>query len=202
MTMRAFVLAVCVAVLIAGCAIGKPMPEVTTYIVESPLDQAVPPPRESLRVGSVRVAAPFAGAGLVYRFSDVRYASDPYNAFAADPAAMLSARITEWMEQADTASPSATSAMLDINVMELYGDFREGQRAAAVVALHVALVDESGPRRRVLYERSISRRIPLPEASAEALVNGYGTALAEVLSQLMHEHATQPSHIDQLLLTR
>jgi hypothetical protein len=33
--------------------------------------------------------------------------------------------------------------------------------------------------------RTLSRRIDLPEASFDALVRGYGTALAEILAELV-----------------
>jgi hypothetical protein len=36
-------------------------------------------------------------------------------------------------------------------------------------------------------ERTIASRVDLPQASPDALVRGYGTALADVLSQLVPE---------------
>jgi hypothetical protein len=41
--------------------------------------------------------APYDGVDLVYRTSAVRYVSDPYHAFLAEPGPMLSSRISEWL---------------------------------------------------------------------------------------------------------
>jgi hypothetical protein len=43
----------------------------------------------------------------------------------------------------------------------------------------------------VIQPRTITRRIDLPKASADALVRGYGTALAQILSQVAPDLGTQ-----------
>jgi hypothetical protein len=48
-----------------------------------------------------------------------------------------------------------------------------------------ALIDQAGVRPQLMYERTIASRVELPHASPDALVRGYGEALAEILSQLM-----------------
>jgi len=152
-------------------------------------------------MGSVRVAAPYARSELVYRLDDVRYASDPYHTFVAEPGAMLGSRMAEWLDRAGpfslVAQPGSArpaSYVLEASVAELYGDFRAGQPPAAVLAVQFALIDQGGVRPRVLYERSIARRVDLPKASPEVLVRGYGTALAEILAQVASELGAQIPH--------
>ena len=191
------------ALILAGCSVGKPIPTATTYVVDLPMpaDRTTKVERpETLRMGDVRVAAAYGGAGLVYRVDDVRYASDPYNAFIAEPGAMLGNRIAEWLDRAGpfktVAQPgSGRSApfVLEATVTELYGDFRPGRTPAAVVAVQFALVDLSGPRRQVTFESTIGRRAELPQASADALVRGYGKALGDILAQLVSELGAQTS---------
>ena len=53
--------------------------------------------------------------------------------------------------------------------------------------MQFALIDQAGARPRVVRERTIASRVDLPEASPDALVRGYGKALAEILSQLAPE---------------
>jgi cholesterol transport system auxiliary component len=189
-------LAASTTLIIVGCSIGRPIPQATTYIVDPPADVAVPSePRrpETLRIGNVRVAAPYAGSALVYRLDDVRYASDPYHTFASDPGAMLRSRIAEWLDQAGPFSVSqpgsarAAPYVLEAIVAELYGDFREGRPPAAVLAVQFTLMEQISARSKVIYERTIARRVDLPKASPDALVRGYGTALAEILSQAAPE---------------
>jgi cholesterol transport system auxiliary component len=174
----------CAALILAACSIGEPLPEATTYVVEPQMPPAAP--------AGARVAAAFSGNSLVFRASDVRYVSDPYHAFIADPASMLGDRMADWLEQAgpfaSVVPPDgvrSTRYVLQASVTELYGDFRPGRQPAAVMTVQFALLDTDSPRAKTVLARTLSRRIDLPEASFDALVRGYGTALAEILAELV-----------------
>jgi uncharacterized lipoprotein YmbA len=187
----------CAVVLLGACAIGKPTPNATTYVIDPPAAAAASMAAhrpETLRMGHVRIAAAFAGNALVYRMSDVQYVSDPYNAFIAEPGAMLGNRMAEWLDRAGpfatVAQPDSTapaSFVLEATVTELYGDFRAGHRPEAVLTVQFALIDQTGTRAKIAHECTIARRVDVAQASADALVRGYGTALAEILAQLAPE---------------
>jgi uncharacterized lipoprotein YmbA len=197
MRMIRYVAVACVVAALAGCAIGKPMPSVTTYVVELPADtggRTESPRAETLRVGKVRVAAAYGGETLVYRLDDVRYEADPYHAFIADSGSMFASRIAEWLghtglfksvTQPETVRPARY--MLEATVVELYGDFRPGRSPAAVMAVQFALLDQSTPRLTVVHECTMASRIDLAQASPDELVRGYGKALADILSRLVAE---------------
>ncbi|HSE88246.1 MAG TPA: ABC-type transport auxiliary lipoprotein family protein [Candidatus Binatia bacterium] len=178
--------------IVAACSIGAPIPRATTYVLELPAaTQAAARRPETLRMANVRVAAAFAGDSLVYRMDEVRYTADPYNAFITEPARMLGNRMAEWLDRAgpfqSVAQPdSARGApyVLEATVTELYGDFRPGRTPAAVVTVQFALLDLTGARSKVVLERTIGRRIEIQQASPDALVRGYGMALAEILAEL------------------
>jgi len=187
----------CTVVFLGACAIGKPMQNATTYVIDPPaatgLSMAAHRP-ETLRMGHVRIAAAFAGNALVYRLNDVQYVSDPYNAFIAEPGAMLGNRMAEWLDRAGpfatVAQPDSTgptSFVLEATVTELYGDFRAGHRPEAVLSVQFALIDQTGTRAKVAHECTIARRVDVAQASPDALVRGYGAALAEILAQLAPE---------------
>ena len=190
------VVAMGVVLSLAGCAIGRPLPRPTAYIVDPPPMTETRPAAVrragTLRMGNVRVAAAYGGNALVYRMDEVQYTSDPYHVFKAEPGAMLGNQMAEWLDHAGpfetVAQPGSAQPagyVLDATVIELYGDFREGHTAAAVLAVQFALIDQAGVRPRVVYERTIASRVELPRASPDALVRGYGAALAEILSRLM-----------------
>src|SRR5262245_3095008 len=130
-----FLAATCVCLCVAGCAIGKPIPQATTYVVDPPQATAASADTrrpEVLRIGSVRVAAAYSGNALIYRLDDVKYASDPYHAFISEPGAMLGNRIAEWLDRAGpfeaVAQPGSAKPaqfVLDVTVTEIYGDFRK-----------------------------------------------------------------------------
>jgi cholesterol transport system auxiliary component len=187
-------LCILITLALAGCAIGKPVPQPKTYLVEPPPPRDTPamtPRAESLRIGSVRVAAAYAGNALIYRTADVQFVPDPYNQFITEPGAMLADQIASWLDRAgpfrtvshpESALP--TYYVLDATVTQLYGDFRAGTAPAAVLALQFTLLDQSAARPKVLLARVIERRIDVPEATPEALVRGYGAALGSILEEL------------------
>ena len=186
--------AVCVTLALTACSIGKPIPQPNTYSVQVPAPDSVPsvrPALESLRIGNVRVAAAYAGSALVYRTDDVRLVPDPYSRFIAEPGAMLGDQMAEWLGRAglfktviDPESTRPAHYLLEATVTELYGDFRPARAPAAVLAVQFALIDQSGARPKAVLERTIARRVDLPRASPDALVQGYGAALAEILGEL------------------
>ena len=202
-------LAACLSMSLVGCSIGRPMPEVTKYIVDLPVDAVSSSDRRlrgTLRMGNVRVAAAFASSALIYRFDDVHYVSDPYHAFMVSPGEMLGSRIAAWLDQvgpfravAQPGTAQPASYVLEASVTELYGDFRKGQPPAAVMAMQLAVIDQSSARPKLVYGRSLSRRIELSAASPEALVHGYGAALADTLAQVVVELGEQ---IDAALARR
>ena len=185
----------CVVAALAGCAIGKPMPSVTTYVVELPIDtkqRGESPRAETLRVGKVRVAAAYGGETLVYRLDDVRYQADPYHAFIADSGSMFASRIAEGLGRTGpfkSVTPPETMRparyILEATIVELYGDFRPGRQPAAVMAAQFALLDQTPSRLSVVHECTIASRIELTQASPDELVRGYGKALADILSRLV-----------------
>lgn len=178
--------------LLVGCAIGKPVPEPTLYAIEpTPPVSSLPRKAQTLSMGRVRVAPVYAGKSLVFRVDDVRYATDFYSAFIAEPDDMLASRIAEWLDQAgpfksviQPGTRRSPSHVLDAVVTELYGDFRSGRAPEAVMTIQFRLMDLTGISPRPILERTIGRRVRLPEQTPESLVEGYGDALAEIMTEL------------------
>jgi len=187
---------------LAACSIGKPIPQSNTYLVQAPVPEGMPSVAsrpESLRIGNVRVAAAYAGNALVYRIDDVRLISDPYSRFIAEPGAVLCDQMAAWLGRAgpfstviDPESTLPAHYVLEATVTDPYGDFRPGRSPAAVFAVQFALIDQTGARPKAVLERVIARRVDLRRASPDALVLGYGDALAEVLGELSTELQVVP----------
>jgi len=192
MTVLRLVLAASAALVLAGCGIGKPIPDASTYVVEPPPPTAAATRRpEYLRVGSVRVAPPYAGRALVYRLDEVQYTADFYNAFIAEPGPLLGSKMAAWLDQAgpfqavsQPGTPLPASYALEAVVTELYGDFRPDRPPAAVMTVQFAVMDLRAVSAKPVLERSIGRRVPLADDSPSALVRGYGQALGEILLEL------------------
>jgi cholesterol transport system auxiliary component len=56
-----------------------------------------------------------------------------------------------------------------------------------VLTMQFALIEQTSARPTVIYEVTVRRRLEVGKASPDALVRGYGTALAEILSQVAPE---------------
>ncbi len=202
MTARRIAIAVSAALALTACAIGKPIPQATTYGIEAPPPAVALTRRpETLRMGKVRVAPAFAGKSMVLRVDDVRYEADFYNAFIAEPADLVGASMADWLDRAGpfrtvtqpgTKTPAAYA--LEATVTDLYGDFRPSQRPTAVMTVQFTLIDLRGVSLKVRLERTIGRRIPLREATPEELVRGYGVALGQILEELVADVSRMPRH--------
>lgn len=194
---RSLCIVALVAVALAGCALGKRMPPATTYALDLSSYAMTPTePRRSdtLRLAAVRVAPPFRDASLMYRFDDVRYVSDPYHAFVAQPGELFENQIAQWLDAAGPFRDVATSGslrpaayVLEAGIAELYGDFRKDRAPAAVLRIEFALISQRSPRPRTIFERSIAQTVTLTGTSREALIRGYSRALADALAQLTRE---------------
>jgi ABC-type uncharacterized transport system auxiliary subunit len=109
---------------------------------------------------------------------------------------MLGNQMASWLNRAGpfkvvTQPDSGLPAdyILEATVTELYGDFRPGKPAAAVMAVQFTLINNAavGPGRA--FEQTVSRRVPLEKSSPDALVRGYGRAVTEILSDVAGELA-------------
>ena len=209
---RRWVCAGILACSLGACSLGRPTRQPTTYNVDPHIEETrnAAPRSEVLRVSFVHVAAPFAGSSLVYRFDDVRYVTDPYHAFVADSGAMFDAGMAEWLRRTGPFSyvvPPGSSQpapyVLEVTVGDLYGDFRPGSRPAAVMSAQFGLIDLTGRRPKVAYERTIASRIELQKASPDALVRGYGAASLRSFhsSPRVSEPSLPPSPSDSPIVT-
>lgn len=197
--------AACGALAVAACSIGKPIPQPNNYVVQAPMPEGTPSVAsrtEPLRIGRVRVAAIYDGNALVYRTDDVRFISDPYSRFIAEPGAMFGDQMAAWLGRAgpfttviDPESTLPAHYVLEATITELYGDFRPGRAPAAVLAVQFALLHQIGPHPQVVFQRVIARRVELPRASPDALVRGYGEALAQILEELSTQLQVVPNNL-------
>lgn len=144
------------------------------------VNEATPP--KTVRIGSVSVAAPWDCDNIVVRRADGSVARDPYNKFAAQPAALLKGPLMALaasegvfgrvMPGATAASPDA---ILELTVTDLSLDCSGNGRKASV-ALSAALV--SGAGRKVIADGS-------GDARADASSGDYTAAFSEAFSSAL-----------------
>ncbi|MGP8199970.1 MAG: ABC-type transport auxiliary lipoprotein family protein [Limisphaerales bacterium] len=185
----------CAAIcLLTGC-LARPRLDKQSFIFAPPSPPVAKAASGSrvLAIRSLQVAAPFDGRSFVYRTGEYSYDRDPYAGFMTPPEEALVASIGSWFREAGgfSAVVEANSALkpntlVEIQVAQLYGDFRPSQQPAAVLDMRFAFFDGSnGVPGMVILQREYSRGIPLKARTAAALIEGWNQALVQILDSVM-----------------
>jgi cholesterol transport system auxiliary component len=149
-------------------------------------------------VDTLRVAPVYQGQALVYRLATHEFETDPYAEFIVPPERMLRSPIIAYLRAAglysdivELGGARQANQLLEVQALELYGDFRDRDQPAAVLHLRFALSDlEEGRLVRTIYERDFPQRLPISERSPEQLVAGWSSALEQAMSTLTEELRT------------
>lgn len=165
---------------VTSCGLSRPAVERQTFLV-APEPPEGPVGGSRLRLGAVRVAAPFDGLGMVYRRADERYETDFYNEFAALPADMVGEAAQRWLEAAGRNGGGAAERRLEADVAAWYVDFRSTP-PAAVLEVRWRLVAERGGE--MVAEAACPARVPLSERSPEGAARAHTEALRRALACL------------------
>ena len=131
------------SVTLAGCGLAtRPATVKQTYMLapQPPAKASAPTHQATLKVGSIGVGTAYRGRSFVYREEELRYESDFYNEFFVAPSAMFTADVGTWLAASgifrDVLPTSANANgdfVLEGLVSELYGDYRDAARPAAVM---------------------------------------------------------------------
>jgi ABC-type uncharacterized transport system auxiliary subunit len=180
--------------LLTGC-LARPHLDKETFIFAPP---SVPAARaasgsRALGIRILQVAAPFDGRSFVYRRGEYAYDRDPYAEFLAPPTEALLAPIATWFREAggfsavvEANSSLKPNTLVEIQVVQLYGDFRPAQPPTAVLDMRFTFFDApNGIPGMVILQREYSRRIPLQARTAAALIEGWNQALVQILGSVV-----------------
>lgn len=179
------------------CACASKLPRTPqTFTIDAPEPRPVPP-ATATRVVSLRraeVAPTYAGANLVYRIGPHDIERDPYASLAASPAWIVTSAIRGYLRDVefirDVVSPgdgAAVDAEIEPGLTELAGDFSNPSEPAASLTLQFrVLTPASGATAaRERFLKSYSRRIPLSQRTAAAVVAAWNRALGEIMREFL-----------------
>lgn len=184
--------------LMAGCALFRPAPVQDMYEVRAPLPSAG---RKAdgpvLMVRFVNVAPAFADSAWVYRVGENRFESDYYRLFLSSPSEWITREMKAWLrgcglfsEVTGLGSDLQATHLLEVEVSELYGDFREGVTPAAVMAIHYRLLSQNrNGHGRLLTQGSARMSVPLEKRTPEALVTAWGKAFDGCMQKMQRDLA-------------
>src|SRR5262245_19918291 len=184
---------------LAGC-LSKPALRRQTFAFQIPPAAASTESKGQsvLAIRSCEVAPTFANRSLAYRTGQDTYELDPYAGFLIQPAAALEIPVRAYLRNSgafkdvvELGGPFAPDVLLDVRVSELYGDFRNTGQAAALLSLHLRFFTvESGQAAKAFLQKDYSRREPLKENTAAAVVAGWDQALAQVMAEAIADVGT------------
>lgn len=193
------------AALSACSPFSRPYAVRETYLLQPALPVAAigTPHPGSLRVGAVRVAAPYRGRDFVFRTDALRFESNYYFQFLVDPAAMVADGAARALEAAHpfaqvVGSGSGLDAdwRLDGFVSALYADVRDRSQPVADLAITWYLTRADGSARTPVWVREYRQRAPMrdatPQAYAAALNAGFGALLVELAGDLAQAKLPAP----------
>lgn len=184
------------ALLLAACASHPPTQP--RYFL---LDPGKPPSMEALRpsdtpasaaVSFIDVAAPFASDGFVYQTGNHHWETDPYNQFLVSPADMMTSILRNWTRDSglygDVAGPMAGGGqdfLIDCDLTELYGDFRNPAAPMAVLTLEAQVTRATDKGRVIVLRKTFRKSLPVASRTPAALVDAWNEALRQELSLLL-----------------
>jgi len=185
------------AAVLLTCACATKLPRTPqTFTIDPPTPRSAPP-ATAARVVSLRrveVAPTYAGADLVYRVGEHGIERDPYASLAAPPAWILTSAIRGYLRDADfirdVVAPGEgmpVDAEIEPALTELYGDFSNPPEPAAVLSLHFRVLApaSSAMAAREIFLKTYTRRIPLSQRTAAAVVAAWNRALGEIMGEFL-----------------
>ncbi|MGH7971977.1 MAG: ABC-type transport auxiliary lipoprotein family protein [Limisphaerales bacterium] len=154
-----------------------------------------------LSIRRVRVAAPFDNQAFVYRTGNLSYERDPYAGFLVPPDESLAEPLRNYLRASglfrivvEPGSVVQPSVVAEVSVGQLYGDFRDRSHPVAVLEIHFTFIHmEQGAPRKVLFEKSYAKRVPLSARTASALMTGWNTALQEIVRDVITDLKQTPA---------
>lgn len=182
--------------LLTGACASKLARTPETFTIDPPAPRTVPA-ATATRVVSLRrveTVPTYAGIELVYRLGEHAIERDPYASLSAPPAWVLTSAIRGYLRDAEfirdvVASGGGVPIDADIEpaLIELCGDFSNAAEPAAVISLHfrvLAPASGAGAAREILL-KTYTRRIPLSQRTAAAVVAAWNRALGEIMGDFL-----------------
>jgi cholesterol transport system auxiliary component len=176
----------------SGCVnLRRDYPVRQFYVLDAKPDQ-IHPPSEDGPIVQIQVFQASPGSAtteFVYRTGESTFESDPYNAFFTLPANQIRALTMLWLQDSGKAqavlnrsSRLRPTNIVEGNLVELYGDFRDKENPRAVISLAFLLMDIVPITPRIVFSKTYRESIAIPESTGDALVNGWNEGLTKILT--------------------
>jgi ABC-type uncharacterized transport system auxiliary subunit len=182
---------------LGGCALTRSPPTKEVYLLEPTLPPPVATPKPvSVRIGTVNVAAPFAGRNFVYRTKPLQYETDYYVEFLVAPSAMFSELTGRALRAARVFArvvPQVSGANADYIlggfVSALYADGEGDGPIAAKLAISYFLTPEGGDNVMPVWSNAYRQHVPVATRTSAAYAAALNQAFTAILAALVRDLA-------------
>lgn len=184
---------------LTGC-VSRPALNKETFIFDAATVPSTNSPSNGriLGIRKLQIATPFEGRSLVYRTGESTYVRDPYAEFLDWPADEMTISIRKQFRNSgffetvvEPGSSIKPNTLVEINVSQLYGDFRQKDHPSAVMTIRfIFLSAPNGIADKVLFQKEYSRSLLLKENAAAALIEKWNQALAEILAEVSSDFSS------------
>ena len=189
----ALLLSLALCFVLTGC-LSRPAMVRQNFALQTPAatNTAAAKSERVLAVRSCEVSPLFAGRSFVYRTGPDTYEVDHYAGFLVPPDRAIVLPVRARLRNAgafkDVVEPGSqlrANTFLEIHVGEFYGDFRKPGDFAAVLTLRLIFYDAAtSSAGKIFLQKDYSRRVPVKENLAAAVVAGWNQGLAEIMAEV------------------
>lgn len=179
--------------------VSKTFPEKRFYLIETSETKpmfVVPKPRTFV-VRKVFISPKFEGKEFVYRKENAVYESDFYNGFFIPPAhnfkeefvrSLLKSGNFEW--DASVHTRLTVTHFIELNLTQLYGDFRT-KEPKAVIEFEVVVYEDKDFISSPVFRKTYKQIQPIDKKEPEALVLGWNLGLTKSFEELNSDLSKQ-----------
>ena len=186
-------------VLAMGCpSVNKSYPERTFYLLElsGPKQTMSTISGATLDVNRFSISPRSDGRQFIYRTTNLEFEEDFYNQFFRPPDNLIAEAVREWLDQSglfqDVLTPISQAIgdyIIEGNIIELYGDYRNQSAAQAVIRIQFFLLktSEDGSEPSILFGKTYNSTKSIGTAAPQNLMNGWNSALEEILDEFLSD---------------
>lgn len=178
--------------LVSGCLSRPPLKQQSfTFSGPATASTNATPNGPVLQIRRITVAPPYDSQTFAYRTGTASYERDTYAQFLVPPAESLQSPIRRYLlatgafgdvTTRDSLEPA--NLLLEVQVDQLYGDFRNKSKPEAVLAIEFVLYNaRQGSPETIRLRKEYRERVPFQPPKASALMEAWNKALRQIMTK-------------------
>ncbi|EKE01526.1 MAG: hypothetical protein ACD_21C00107G0004 [uncultured bacterium] len=144
--------------------------------------------KRSIFVDQITAITPYDQVDFLYRISATQYLTDYYHSFLVSPTEQLEPALANYLKalgkfNLDAAESLTPQNKLQVQISELYADYRNRACPQAVVAIHFILTKQTNTKNDILFDQTLSAKVALKEKDTNSLLAAWSKGLQSILTR-------------------